>query len=43
MRRLLLVVLVAAVGGLILYRARMIDLRERQLGIGRYDTEPVRA
>jgi len=42
MRRLLLVVLVAAVGGLILYRARMIDLRERQLGIGRYETAATR-
>ena len=38
MRRLLLVLVVAAVGGLVVYRARMIDLRERQLGIGRYDT-----
>jgi hypothetical protein len=38
MRRLLLVLLVAAVGGLVVYRARMLDERERRLGIGRYDT-----
>jgi hypothetical protein len=38
MRRLLLVLLVAVVGGVAVYRARMLDQRERRLGIGRYDT-----
>jgi hypothetical protein len=37
MRRLLLVLAVAAVGGLVFYRARMLDQWERRLGIGRYD------
>jgi hypothetical protein len=37
MRRLLLLLVVAALGGLVVYRARMLDLRERRLGIGRYD------
>jgi hypothetical protein len=37
MRRLLLLLLVAGLGGLALYRARMLDQRERRLGIGRYD------
>jgi hypothetical protein len=38
MRRLLLVLLVAAFGGLVVYRARVLDRRERRLGIGRYET-----
>jgi hypothetical protein len=38
MRRLLLLLVVAALGGLVVYRARMLDLRERRLGIGRYET-----
>jgi hypothetical protein len=37
MRRLLLLLVAAAVGGLVVYRARMLDQRERRLGIGRYD------
>ena len=36
MRRLLLVLLAAAFGGLAVYRARMLDQRERRLGIGRH-------
>ena len=37
MRRLLLLLVAVAVGGLVVYRARMLDQRERRLGIGRYD------
>ncbi|HEY7068541.1 MAG TPA: hypothetical protein VH479_00430 [Acidimicrobiales bacterium] len=37
MRRLLLLLLAVALGGLVFYRARMLDQRERRLGIGRYD------
>jgi hypothetical protein len=37
MRRLLLLLAAAALGGLVVYRARMLDQRERRLGIGRYD------
>ena len=37
MRRLLLLLVAAAVGGLVVYRARMLDQRERRLGIGRHD------
>ena len=43
MRRLLLVLVAAALGGLAVYRARMLDQRERDLGIGRYDDQSASA
>jgi hypothetical protein len=43
MRRLLLVVLAAAIVGAVLYRRREIDQWERRLGIGRYDDQSASA
>ena len=39
MRRLILVLLVAGLAGLVLYRRREMDRWERRLGIGRYDRQ----